>query len=253
MSLVRRVAAGGFAVMAVIVACNGSNPVEVKRNPTLPLIASYPLSFTEPSGLAVDETGTRLWAVSNHPEKVHELDLTGTVVKTLKYDGHDLEAVAYDPRDKTLWVAEENRREVVHLDLEGNVLSTYATGLTGEQNSGLEGLCLTDSGRVYALNEKHPGLFVTLKSDLTIDTLQLLTFAGDYSGMEYDVARSAFWITSDQSRALYLWSPTGGVLQAYDLQLPKPEGVAFDAAANRFYIVSDSTNTLYVFDGPASP
>ena len=76
-------------------------------------------------------------------------------------------------------------------------------------------------------------------------------FALDYSGLTWDPKRSSFWIVSDQSRALYLWSPKSGVLEEYGLPFPKAEGIAVDEAAKRIYIVSDSENRLYVFRLPA--
>jgi uncharacterized protein YjiK len=214
----------------------------------MPLLATHVLTILQPSDLAIDETGTILWAVTN--PTVYQLDLDGNVVKTLAYNGHDLEGVAYDPRDHTLWVAEENLREVVHLDLDG-VKIGQAYALQGlpplEPNSGLEGICLNDSGTVFVLNEKHPGLFIRLKPDLSIASTLGLGFAGDYSGMAYDVPGKGFWIVSDQSQRLYRWTPSG-VQAQYTLPFPKAEGVAYDPVAHRIYVVSDATNTLYVFD-----
>jgi uncharacterized protein YjiK len=246
MTRMKGVATLGAMMGAIALGCNGSKPVEPKPS-TLRLIASHPLSFPEPSDLTINESGTVLWTVTNHPEKVRQLDLDGTLVRTLPYDGNDLEGVVYDPSDSTLWVAEENRREVVHLDLNGNVLSRTALGLTGERNSGLEGICLDDAGRMFLLNEKHPGLFLETNPDLSIASQLTLTFADDYSGMSYDRQKSCYWIVSDQSQKLYLWSKPTGVAKEYPLSFPKPEGVAFDEAANLLYIVSDSTNTLYVY------
>ena len=100
----------------------------------LQLIATYPLTVSEPSDLTIDETGKRLWTVGDKPTRVHQLALDGTTVKTLSFVGEDVEGIAYDRTDHTLWVAEENRREIVHLDLEGTVLSRHPLDLTGERN-----------------------------------------------------------------------------------------------------------------------
>jgi uncharacterized protein YjiK len=214
--------------------------------PPLPLVATHLLTIPEPSDVTIDHASGKLWMVGNHPERVYQMDRAGKLVKTLAYAGNDLEGVAYDARDGTLWVAEENEREVVHIDTTGIVLSVNPIGLTGELNSGLEGICLDDAGKVFVLNEKHPGLFIALKADLTIESERTLTFAGDYSGMSYNPQMGCFWIVSDQSERLYLWSQ-GTVLAEHTLGFPKPEGVAFDPVANLVYVVSDSTNTLYVF------
>jgi uncharacterized protein YjiK len=236
--------------VALVAGCGkSSGPTSPGGTPPLTLLAVHPLTIREPSDLTIDETGTILWTVTNHPEKVYRLGLDGHVADSLSYVGQDLEGVAYDRRDHTLWLAEENLRQVVHVDLAGAVLAKYPLGLTGEQNKGLEGICLNDSGTVFVLNEKHPGLFIRLHPDHSIATMTNLTFAGDYSGMTYDVARHCFVIVSDESEGLFLWDETSHVLASRALPFSKPEGVAYDPAANRIYVVSDATNALYVFQG----
>jgi len=249
----RQAAALCWLAGGLLAGCGGGAKVTGPPPPQIPqlaLIETHALTIPEPSDVAIDDTGTSLWMVGNNPERVYQLDLAGALLKTLPYDGHNLEGVAFDSRDRTLWVAEENRREVVHLDLNGGVLSRYALGLNGEQNSGLEGICLDDGGHVFVLNEKLPGMFIDLDAALVIATEDTLHFAKDYSGMTYDPQRACFWITSDQSERLFLWSKAGGVAAEYLLPFPKPEGVALDAAAHRIYVVSDSTKTLYVYQAP---
>jgi len=245
------VSLGTFVFAAVLVAASllgcGSSETAAPPLPTLPLIASFALDVTEPSDLAIDETGTLLWTVSNGADSVYQLDTTGKRLKALNYAGQDLEGIAYDPVTTTLWVAEENQRALVHLDLDGNVISKHNLALTGEQNSGLEGVSFDGAGSLVVLNEKLPGMFIQLNPDLTIASKDTLTFAGDYSGITYEPGSASFWIVSDQSHRLYRWTRAGGVAKEYDLPFPKPEGVAFDPATNRVYIVSDSEKRMYVY------
>jgi len=236
----------GLLVAATAPGCGGSESAAPPL-PSLPLIASIALDVNEPSDLAIDETGTKLWTVSNGPDSVYQLDTAGNRVKTLKYDGQDLEGVAYDPATSTLWVAEENQRSLVHMDLDGNVIQKHDLALTGELNSGLEGVCFDGAGNLVVLNEKSPGMFIQLDPSVTIASKDTLTFAGDYSGITYVPASAQFWIVSDQSHRLYLWSKAGGVSKEYDLPFLKAEGVAFDPATNRVYVVSDSEKRLYVY------
>jgi len=213
----------------------------------MPLLETHIMTIQEPSDVAIDDTGTILWTVTKQPQRVYQLDLTGNVIKELSYHGTDLEGVAYDPRDKTLWILEEESREVIHLDLTGAELGRSATLLTGQHNHGLEGICLSDSGVIFVVNEKSPGLFMRLKSDLTENYRLGLGFARDFSGIAYDIPRQSFWITSDESQRLYRWTPNQ-VIEQYSLPFAKPEGVAYDPAHHRIYVVSDATNGLYVFD-----
>jgi len=213
----------------------------------LTLLSSHELSVSEPSDLALDASGKSLWTVTDRPGKVHQLALDGTLLKTLKFVGDDLEAIAYDASDHSLWVAEENLREVVHLDLEGNELSRHPLGIKGKKNSGIEGLCLDSKGRMFALNEKDPGLFLELDAKHAIAVRRTITFAGDYSAISYDRKKDGFWILSDQAQTLYRCNRTAGVLQGYPLPFPKPEGIAVDEVTKRAYLVSDSQHRLYVF------
>ena len=238
-----------LAVAAGLVALGRAEAKSVTSRGTgeLPLLATYPLSVAEPSDLTINETGTTLWTVTNHPARVYQLDSEGKTVKTLDFVGEDLEGIAYDRSDHTLWVAEENRREIIHLDLDGGVLSRHALDLVGEKNCGIEGLCLDGQGRMFALNEKRPGLFIELGGDKSIMARRELMFAKDYSGMAADRKHDGFWIVSDKSQELILWSPRAGVLKEYRLPFAKAEGVAVDHAAKRIYIVSDSEQKLYVY------
>jgi len=240
------IAAGGLA------GCGGGSsstapppvPVPVLQ---LSLIETHSLTIPEPSDVTLDDSGTRLWMVGNHPEMVYQIDLQGNLVKTLTYVGQDLEGVIFDRRDSTLWVAEENLHRVVHLDLDGNVLLKHDLGFTTEYNSGLEGICLNDSSRMFVLNEKHPGIFVGLDANLNVAYMDTITFARDFSGITWNPQKKCFWIVSDQSQRLFLWNPPNTTIAEFDLPYSKGEGVAFNPVANRVYVVSDSTNMMYVY------
>jgi len=238
-----------LAVIALF-ACGNSKPAKPASTGVLQLLATHALTITEPSGLAINESGTMLWTVTNNPDKVYQLDKDGTPVRTLNYVGEDLEGIAYDRSDKTLWIVEENRREIVHLDLNGDVLSRHALDLVGERNSGLEGICLGDKGRMFVLNEKQPGLFIEVNADFSIASRLPLDFAKDFSDLWFDRDTACFWILSDKSQKLCRWSQQKGVVSEYALPFPKAEGIACDDAANRLYIVSDSENKMYVYQIP---
>ena len=105
----------GVALMGLLVAGPSADRADAKlpaKDATagLSLIASYALSLSEPSDLALDGSGESLWTVTDRPGKVHQLALDGTLIQTLKFVGEDLEGIAYDASDRTLWVAEENLR-----------------------------------------------------------------------------------------------------------------------------------------------
>ena len=222
---------------------NGTTPSEVQ----LTLQSRYSLDIDEPSGLALNATGTYLWVVGNNPERIYRISLDGQVQERLDFKGEDLEGIACDPSDATLWVVEEQRREVLHLDVTGAVLSRWQLDLEGAPNNGLEGICLDSSGTVYVLNEKDPSLFIALDGDLSIEKKYELDFAEDVSGLDCNGGQGRFWVLSHQSRMLYLWSPEVGVTGAHPLPVDKAEGVALDPASSLIYIVSESEDRLYVY------
>ena len=211
------------------------------------LLSSHSLGIGEPSGLALDGSRSSLWAVGNDPQRIYRLSLDGRIRNILDYEGDDIEGIASDPFDGTLWIVEEDRREVVHLSSSGRVLQRHQLDLTGEPNSGLEGICLDPDGATYVLNEKNPGLFIALNADLSIKSRRQLDFARDFSGLSCASDRNAFWVLSDQSRTLFLWNPEEGVLGGYALPFAKAEGVAVDAVDDLVYIASESKSMLYVY------
>jgi uncharacterized protein YjiK len=262
-----RALAGVLATAAAsIEGCGGGGggskgpPTAPAPIPPLPLLATYAMAVTEPSDLTIDETGTILWTVSDSKNKVYKLDVQGNTLKTLAYAGgpsSDLEGVAYDHRDRSLWLAEEELRQVVHVDSSGAVLSSYnlLSSLTPTHNAGPEGICLDDAGRMFLLNERKPGMFISLDPSMTVDTKVGLTFARDYSGMTYDPVRRCFWVMSDESAAIYLCTAPNVVHLAYTLPSTKFEGLALDPAGKYVYAVNDSLSLLYVFQNivPAAP
>jgi uncharacterized protein YjiK len=214
---------------------------------TLHLVATHPLTISEPSDLTLDETGKILWTVTNKPAKVYQLDLEGNVTRTLNYGGQDLEGIVYDPASRSLYVTEERLREIVHLNLDGDVLDRTTVDLPGKPNHGPEGITLDDRGRMFLVNEKQPGLFLELDKTHQISKRVPLSFAGDYSAITWDKKKGCFWIASDESQSLFLWSSTKGVLGQFPLGFAKAEGVAVDEVTRTVYVVSDLENKLYVY------
>lgn len=213
----------------------------------LHLIRTYKLSFGEPSGIAYDEAENVLWIVSGGDQKIYKTDTTGVILKTLSYNGEDLEGIALDTSTKSLWIVEERKRELLQIDLNGNVLRSEYIPLSGPLNSGLEGVAQDEQGTIFLLNEKESGKFIELNSDLTIKSQREISFAADFSDMVYSQKENCFFILSDESSALYKWSKEKDVLQKFELPMQKFEGVAVNAAADKFFLVNDETNELWIY------
>lgn len=236
-----------FFLPVLFCKCSTSEPAAPQQQaPQLQLLATFSLNVPEPSGLSLGSEAKSLWTVSDQTNRIYRLDLSGKVLQTLAYTGIDLEGVVFDTTRKVLWVAEEQTREIVKVDLSGAELERHRI-LNGQDNSGLEGICLDSSGTIFLLKEKNPGLFIELNRDFSVKQQLELGFAGDYSGICCAGAPGEFWIVSDQSQMVYRWSRKNGVSERYSLPINKAEGVAYNVTNGRLYVVSDSEAKLYVF------
>jgi uncharacterized protein YjiK len=240
---------GGAAVAILqLLSCDSSG--QGPETLVLPLtqLDDHSLSIDEPSGLSLAAGGRSLWVVSGQTDFIYRLDLDGTVLDSVSYAGQDPEGVAFDPADSTLWLVEEREREIVQIDLDGREVRRVRLALDGDDNSGLEGVCVDDDGSVYVLNEKKPASLILLTGDLAIEQMWFLDFAGDVSGMAWDRRRQAFWIVSDQDRSVYLWSPAAGLLGWSALDGKKAEGVAYDPDTDHLYVVRETKPRLYIYE-----
>ncbi len=230
-----------------LIQCSLTEPEEAPPPvQSLTLVNSYALDVAEPSGLALTSNASALWTVSDHSNRIVQISLTGKRLKTLSYQGEDLEGVAIDPIAQTLWVAEERSRELVEVDSTGIELQRHRI-LDGDDNSGLEGICFDVQRHLFTIKEKQPGLFLALSADFSIRLQKELTFAEDYSGLCADTLLDRFWILSDQDESLFLWDINAGLVNQYKLNIVGPEGIAIDFARSLIYVVSDPQARLYVF------
>ncbi len=223
------------------------DPVAAPAGPALVEIDSFELStVAEPSGLALDQDGSRLWTVSDQTGEIFLLTAGGSLVATIDIQGTDLEGIAVDPWDGTLFVVEEGAGRVLHLDREGNLLESFIpAGLPAMGDSGLEGITVDPrTGHIFLLKEKNPGLLVEMDRTGVVLATTELTFAIDYSGLDFDSRVNQLLVISDQSGTLSWCSTDGQLQQSYVTNLDKGEGIAFDPVRNVFYAVSDSRGTL---------
>ena len=216
----------------------------------LQMIAEYALDVPEPSGVAFSKSLNCLWTVSDQTNKIYKLSLIGTTLETLSFTGQDLEGVTYDSISQTLWVVQESTREIVQVDLSGQELHRYTVSVNGSTpNSGLEGVCIDQNQLISVVNEKDPGVFVSLDSNYTVVSTQTLNFASDYADVCVNPeSPGCYWIVSDEDQELYNWNITEGILESFPLNFPKPEGIAYDITSHRLYLVSDSQSKLYLYE-----
>ncbi len=148
-----------------------------------------------------------------------------------------------------LAVVLERTREVVLLDTSGKELKRKTIDLEGELNSGLEGITYNPKKKnFYILNEKDPGLLLTLDQNLVEQKRDMLKFAKDFSGIFFDENDNTLWILSDESKRIFKTDLSGNPIEEFKIKVDQPEGITLNKARTKLFLVSDVTGNLYIFE-----
>jgi len=241
----------------------------------------------EPSGLALSHGHNALWTISDDTKKIFKLSRNGDLKKHDSFEIPDkgLEGIALDPTGEFLLVVEEEGNEIIKIKVDTQEVAdrqrlaemagydTVAHYFAGSgAKKGLEGITWNkETGTIFVMKERGPGLLVEVSSDLEkIRSHQLLNDENgfrdaevgaedlDFSDICYDQTRDRFWIISDKAKRLFLYDwKRNKVVQSSKLgygkdgeyrEIEKAEGIAIDPDTNRLYVVSDEEAQLYVFD-----
>ena len=238
-----------FWGMILFFSCNNNDGREDVQKDDLELIASYEIDVSEPSGLAINNSGTALYTVSDNTAKVYKLSTTGNVIKTFGYLGNDLEGVSTFTGTKLL-LAEERARQIVAYDMgTGHTIKHRIDIENNDDNSGIEGVAYADNlNAVFILNEKNPGKLIRLRSDFSIIAAYDLNFAVDYSGIFHESSTNNLWILSDQNKTLNKCTLRGDLIKSYSISITQAEGIAI--SEDKIYVVSDTEEKLFIYKKP---
>ena len=210
-------------------------------------VTNYKVNVREPSDLALSFDGNSLWTVSDSNSTVYKISFDGKIKTSFKVDGYDLEGIT-QINDSTLAVILERDRTVVIVDTNGIEHNRIKINKNGELNLGFEGITYNPNNKhLYIVNEKEPGQLIELDDNYKIVKETDLTFAKDYSGINYNKADNGFWIISDESSLLAQCDINGNVINRFSYKLRQIEGVAVDQKNRIIYLVSDLDEELYVF------
>ncbi len=234
-----------FILVVIIYGCESST--ESEYNPVLVQVSNILLTIDEPSGIAIDSTGKNLWVAGGRAQKVYQINTSGEIVTTLSYEGDDIEGIYYQEADSSLWVVEEKLRKLVKIDLEGNVLATYTLSFAGDENHGFEGITKNGAGNFVIINEQNPTAMLTLNSDFSVASIDTLTLTEDLSDVTYSTEQDCYVFVSDESKVVFWWSATKGVIKKFTVPFDKYEGIALDEKNSLLYIVNDELNTMTVY------
>ena len=234
-----------FFILALIIGCSVDKEADPVK--TLHFSIAEEIPVPEPSGLDLTYDETDFWVVSDENSTVYLINSWGREVKSFKVDGDGLEGITVIDEER-LAVVLERTREVLIIDTSGMELKRVKIDLTGELNSGLEGITYDPEEKIfYLLNEKKPRLLLTLNENLVELRRDTLNFSKDVSGIYFDAAGKFLWILSDESQMIFKTDLLGKPFDEFKIKISQPEGITLNKIRTRLYIVSDNTNSLYVY------
>jgi len=235
-----------FSITFFLLSCSENNNDEY---PLLNLVSQYPVNIPELSDLSSYNNADEFLTVSDTLSKVYVISTTGDVIRTLNYDGNDLEGVAYVPVDSTIYALEENNKAIVKLDTNGNEILHFPVELNNIfEKHGPEGITFNPlNEHLYVVSEKLPSLLIEMTLAGEVVDSHELSFAKDYSAVNYDPRDGSLWILSDESEIVAKCDLSGIPVKKYRTGIPKCEGLVVDSENARIYIITDQISVLYIF------
>ncbi len=238
-----------FPILFIVVLLFVSCKKETLITSQLELLTTFSIDVPEPSGLAINSSGTILYTVSDLTNKVYKLATSGVVLQIFDFTGNDLEGVCNYTNGKLL-LAEERTKNIIELTMLTGAYVTHQMDYENDEpNAGIEGITYNaDTHNIYFLNEKNPDKLFKLNTSFNIISSYDLNFANDYSGIFYDSTDTVLWIVSDESQTINKCTLEGELIESFVINVQKPEGIAI--SNEKIYIVSDSQERIYTFQKP---
>jgi uncharacterized protein YjiK len=235
-----------IAFLTSIYSCKKEDPDPV--NPDAPYTTDtvIEINIDEPSGLALSVKKDALYTVSDYTGKIYRMSFTGAILNELPFIGSDMEGIEIDKTNGDIYTVEEGLQRIDHLSPQGILIDniTSVEIATEDPDIGFEGIA-KNADTLYILFEKNPGLLIKYHIPSKTWTQQSLSFALDYSGIDYDESDNTLWIVSHESKTLYHCNLSGSVIKSQLIDVKQAEGIAIDRKRNVAWIVSDSNSKLH--------
>ncbi|EFH2541781.1 YjiK family protein [Escherichia coli] len=220
------------------------------------------------SGLTWNPDSGTLFAVTDHPSTVVELDREGNVLRVIpSAEDHDFEGIEYLGRNLYILSRERERILSTHRIDNGGLLSSPLYRFTlninrNSDNAGFEGLTRgeMDNALIVAQEKKPLRLYTTdhtadamTVSDALTRRVALPWYLKDISGLHYDRTRRQLYVLSHESAMVLVSDLSGGKkvillrrgFHGLKRDIPQPEGIASDDG-DTLWIVSEP-NLFYRF------
>lgn len=207
--------------------------------------SSFQLTIPEPSGLAFSSSKDALYTVSDKNGVIYKISLTGDILERIPSGAHDLEGIDVDKKTGEIWIVEEKRQKIHHLKNGGELVEKISDiHVKTKDNSGFEGIA-KNGNLLYILIEKNPGTLIVYDISSKQWDKHKLSFADDYSGIDYDVTDNTLWIVSHESKTLNHCKTDGTLISSQEIDVKQAEGVAVDRENGIAWIIDDGGHKLH--------
>ena len=213
------------------------------------------------SGITYNNTTDTLFAITNSPRRIYELNKKGEVLRVIKLKGFkDTEDLTHI-KDNLFAILDEGKSGfyIVHIDKNTQTIDIsqsqkeFSLDLRKFKNFGLEGISYDVKNDIfYLINERFPKKVVKVQGFFTNEVAKVEMeeklmksnfFLSDLSAIHYDEYRDKFYILSDESRLLAKIDNEMNFKKYLDLDISKqmkkmknPEGFTKDKDGNLFIV-----------------
>lgn len=213
----------------------------------LKIVERVTLGIVEPSDMCFSIDGQNLYIVSDKG-RLHKADLSGNIIKTAKYKGHDFEGIC--ARGNSVFVVDETLRMILEFDaISMKLKESYQFNYNGAMNRSWESIAfVTSSDQFISFTEKLPVLLFEFDHDMTQKGVHLIDDIQEISGATY--YNDLIWVVSDEDRKIYtLNKNTYKVKDSWKIPVLNPEGITI-SPDGQIWILSDAMASIYKFEMP---
>ena len=215
------------------------------------------------SGITYNENTDTLFAITNSPRDIYELDKSGNILRKISLKGFkDTEDITYI-KDNIFAILDEELSSIFIVEIDNNTKVVYRENSLKEfnidyryfENFGLEGISYDNiEDEFYIVNERNPKKIISIKGFMTDSNIKINdneelefnnVYLSDFSAIHFDKVMRRLYILSDESKILGRVDDKKKFSKYLDLsndkissQMTNPEGITKDKEGN-FYIVGE--------------
>lgn len=222
------------------------------------------------SGITYSPKTNTLFAITNAPRDIYELDKQGNVLRIIELKGfRDTEDITYIKDDLFAIVDEDlSGFYIVKITNETSLIDrndsikNFMIDVRTLENFGLEGISYDLKNDIfYLVNERNPKKVITVKGFMNsnpivinekFEIVENNEYLGDFSAINFDNKSKNIYILSEESRILGRVDDKKSFSKFLDLEdnktssnMKNPEGITKDSDGN-IYIVGEPNHFLSI-------